>query len=196
MKYQLDNITGGLYGPLTSNETSAASLAKSRVRTGSKTSSRILGGPHTFALAALFTFAVAIATATDTPEATIAYRPGDTVRVFVTFNEPISLKGALVRFSLQGQLPEGQKVFTNFFDVASPVKSSEREFELTGKIGDHVASGTYQIVFMTAENEGDLSRTFNAGQDFPTIKLCVRNDRKVEFPDVKSIKLGQPAIRL
>jgi hypothetical protein len=140
----------------------------------------------------LLPFISTTAFAADVPSAAVAYRPGDTVRVFVTFKEPISLKYATVRFSLQGQLPEGQKAFSNFFDVTSPVKSSEREFELTGKIGDHVASGTYQIIFMSAANEGDLSRTFNVGQDFPAITLSIRNDRKVEFPDVKSIKLGEP----
>jgi hypothetical protein len=60
--------------------------------------------------------AAVIAPAADTPEATVAYRPGDTVRVIVTFKEPISLKNAMLRFNLQGALPAGQKVFTSLFD--------------------------------------------------------------------------------
>jgi hypothetical protein len=55
--------------------------------------------------------------AADTPVATVAYRPGDTVRIFITFKEPVSLKNAMVRFNLQSALPERQKVFTSLFDA-------------------------------------------------------------------------------
>jgi hypothetical protein len=136
----------------------------------------------------------AIAPAADTPEATVAYRPGDTVRIFVTFKEPISLKNAMLRFGLQGALPAGQKVFTSFFDANALVKLSDREFELTGKIGEHVATGTYQLGFINATDDADFTRNFNAGQDFPVITISVRNDRRVEFPDIKTIRVAkQPA---
>jgi hypothetical protein len=107
--------------------------------------------------------AATIAIAADTPDATITYRPGDTVRVIISFKEPISLRGALVRFGLQGGLPAGQKVFTSFFDANGLVKLSDREFELTGKIGEHVATGTYQLGFINATDDADFTRNFNAG---------------------------------
>jgi len=51
--------------------------------------------------------------AADTPESVVAYCSGDTVRILVTVKEPVSLKNARLRFSLQGQLPAGQIVFTS-----------------------------------------------------------------------------------
>ncbi len=139
----------------------------------------------------LLTAASGTAVAADTPAATIAYRPGDTVRVFVTFSEPVALKSAYLRFSLEGALPEGQKVFLNYFDVTTPVRSSEREYELTGKIGDHVASGTYQVAFINATDSADLTRSYTPGPDFAVIRLAVRNDDRVLFPDIKSIRVGE-----
>lgn len=143
-----------------------------------------------FGAVSLTALAISSAFAADTPEAMVAYRPGDTVRIFITFKEPISLKGADVRFNLEGTLPEGQKVFLNYFDVTSPVKSSEKEFELTGKIGDDVASGTYQLAFINATDQADLTRMFNPGPDFPAITVCVRNDNHISFPDIKSVRIG------
>lgn len=132
--------------------------------------------------------------AADTPSAAVAYRPGDTVRVFVTFKEPISLKGALVRFGLQGELPEGQKVFIQMFDAGTPIKLSEREYEFQAKIGEYVASGTYQLSFINATDEADLTRGFAAGRDFPMITVCVRNDKHVAFPEIKTVRVGEPEV--
>ncbi len=141
-------------------------------------------------LICLLTIAMGSVFAADAPQAAIAYSPGDTVRVFLAFKEPISLKGTNVRFSLEGPLPEGQKVFLNYFDVTSLLKSSGKEFEVTGKIGDHVASGTYQLTFINATDQADLTRTFNVGPDFPAITICVRNDNHVSFPDIRTIRVG------
>jgi hypothetical protein len=194
MKNQRNNITGGQYGLPASNVTGAANSASGGVLSGLKTIKDLLGGPRIFALAGLLTIAAVIAPAADTPEATVAYRPGDTVRVIVTFKEPVALKNAMLRFNLQGALPAGQKVFTSFFDANALVKLSDREFELTGKIGEHVATGTYQLGFINATDDADFTRNFSAGQDLPVITISVRNDRRVEFPDITTIRVaGQPA---
>jgi hypothetical protein len=132
-----------------------------------------------------------VALAADTPAAAIAYRPGDTVRVFVKFKEPIGLKSADLRFALDGALPDGQKVFLNYFDLTSPVKSPDGEYELTVKIGDHVASGTYQVAFMNATDAADLTRYYAAGRDLPIISVSIRNDNQVSFLDIKSIRVGE-----
>lgn len=127
--------------------------------------------------------------AAEIPETTIVYRPGDTLRVIATFKEPISLQFGNLRFALQGQLPEGQKAFSDFFDVASIHKLSDKEFELTGKIGENVASGTYRALIFSGTNNENLSRVFNVGATLPVITVCIRNDRRGEFSDLKSLEV-------
>jgi hypothetical protein len=96
----------------------------------------------------------------------------------------------MLRFNLQGALPAGQKVFTSLFDANTLVKLSDREFELTGKIGEHVATGTYQLGFINATDDADFTRNFSAGQDLPVVTVSVRNDRRVEFPDITTIRVA------
>jgi hypothetical protein len=194
MKNQIGTIPGGHHGLPASKVTGAAHSASGGLLSGLEIIKHLFGGPRIFALAGLLAMAAVIAPAADTPEATVAYRPGDTVRVIVTFKEPIPLKNAMLRFNLQGALPAGQKVFTPLFDANALVKLSDREFELTGKIGEHVATGTYQLSFINATDDADFTRSFSAGQDLPVITISVRNDRRVEFPDITSVKVApQPA---
>jgi hypothetical protein len=194
MKNQIGTIPGGHHGLPASNVTGAAHSASGGLLSGLEIIKHLFGGQRIFALAGLLAMAAVITPAADTPEATVAYRPGDTVRVIVTFKEPIPLKNAMLRFNLQGALPAGQKVFTPLFDANALVKLSDREFELTGKIGEHVATGTYQLSFINATDDADFTRSFSAGQDLPVITISVRNDRRVEFPDITSVKVApQPA---
>ncbi len=69
---------------------------------------------------------------------------------------------------------------------------SDREFELAGKIGDHVATGTYQLSFINATDDADFTRNFNSPQDLPVVTISVRNDRRVEFPDITAVKVSPP----
>jgi hypothetical protein len=194
MESQFSHITGGHHSLPASNATGAAHSANSRMFPALKTLKQLFGGPRIFALAGLLAMAAVIAPAADTVDATLAYRPGDTVRVIVTFKEPVSLKSAMLRFYLQGALPAGQKVFAQLFDANSFTKLSDREFELTGKIGDHVATGTYQLSFINATDDADFTRNFSAGQDLPVVTISVRNDRRVEFPDITTVRVApQPA---
>jgi hypothetical protein len=196
MKNQLDNITGGHHGLRASNATGTAHSAKTGMFPSLKTVKQLFGGPRIFALVGLLAMAAIIAPAADTVDATLAYRPGDTVRVIVTFKEALSLKSAMLRFYLQGALPAGQKVFTPIVDASSFTKLSDREFELTGKVGEHVATGTYQLSFINATDDADFTRNFSAGQDLPVITISVRNDRRVEFPDITSVRVtSQPPIK-
>jgi hypothetical protein len=84
----------------------------------------------------------------------------------------------------------GQKVFTSIFDANSFTKLSDREFEMTGKIGEHAATGTYQLSFINATDDADFTRNFRAGQDLPVVTISVRNDRRVEFPDITTIRVA------
>jgi hypothetical protein len=190
MQTQFSNITRGRHRLPASNATGAANSARRRMFPALKTLKHLFGGLRIFALAGLLTVPAMIAPAADTPEATLAYRPGDTVRVVVTFKEPISLKYALVRFSLQGPLPAGQKVFTSIVDANSFTKLSDREFEMTGKVGEHVATGTYQLSLINATDDSDFTRSFGAGQDLPVVTISVRNDRRVEFPDIQTVRVA------
>lgn len=194
MKNQFSNITGGHHRLPASNATGAAHSANGGVLSGLKIVKHLFGGPRIFALAGLLAVAATIAPAADTVDAALAYRPGDTVRVIVTFKEPIALKNVVLRFYLQGALPAGQKVFAQLFDANTVTKLSDREFELSGKIGDHVATGTYQLSFINATDDADFTRNFSAGQDLPVVTISVRNDRRVEFPDITGVKVAPQAI--
>jgi hypothetical protein len=190
MKSQFGTDAGGRSGMSASIATEAGHSANGGVLSGFKIRKFLFRGPRIFVLAGLLIMSTVLALAADTPEASVAYRPGDTVRIFVAFKQPVSLKNAMLRFGLQGPLPAGQKVFTPIFDASSFAKLSDSEFELTGKIGEHVATGTYQLSFINATDDADFTRTFS-GQDLPVVTISVRNDRRVEFPDIQSIRVAE-----
>ena len=80
------------------------------------------------------------------------------------------------------------------FDAGTPIKLSDREYEFQAKIGEYVASGTYQLNYISATDDADLTRGFGAGQDFPVITICIRNDKRVAFPDIKTVRVGEPEV--
>lgn len=132
MKTQFTTIPGGHHCLPASNATGEAHAAKSGMFDALKTLKKFFGGARIFAFAGLLTLAAMAAPGADTVDASLAYRPGDTVRVIVTFKEPVSLRYALARFGLQGQLPAAPKVFTSIVDANSFTKLSDHEYEPTG----------------------------------------------------------------
>lgn len=135
------------------------------------------------------TLLTALAVAEDAPQPTVVLHPGETAHVVLTFKEPILLRGALVRFSLQTSVPDDQKEFDRIIDGTAPVKLSETSYELDVKVGPHVASGTYVLNLINATNAQDLFRGFLPGKDFTPITICVRNDGRAEFPGLKNVQL-------
>ena len=44
--------------------------------------------------------------------------------------------------------------------------------------------------FVNATDDADFTRNFNAGQDFPVVIIGIRNDRRVDFPDINTIRVA------
>jgi hypothetical protein len=124
--------------------------------------------------------------------ASLAYKPGDTIRVIVVFKEPVSLTGIVARFGLQGTPRDGQKEFKNFFDNGGFSPLSDKEYELDFKISEDVAAGTYQLQFINGTINPGLTRSFNSGTDFAALMVHFKNDKLIAFPDIRDVKL-QPA---
>jgi hypothetical protein len=125
-------------------------------------------------------------------EASLAYKPGDTIRAIVIFKEPVSLTGMVARFGIQGTPRDGQKEFKNFFDNSGFSPLSDKEYELDFKISEEVAAGTYQLQWINGTINPGLTRGFNGGTDFPALLVHIKNDKLIAFPDIRDVKL-QPA---
>jgi hypothetical protein len=133
--------------------------------------------------------------AADSPDATLAYRPGDVVRVFVTFKEPVTLTGGSFRFDLQGAQPDGQKVLQRTAFSSTFTKLSDTEYELDAKISEDLAEGTYQLSWIQGAITPALSRMFDTGTGLPLITVRLRNERRISFPDIKEVRIGAPERR-
>jgi hypothetical protein len=115
--------------------------------------------------------------------------PGDPVRVLVSFKMPIAPHALMARFELSGPLQKDQTGFSGLLDLPDLRKVSERDYEVSGKVGDHVAAGQYRLtqIYLTVDG---LTRVYRAGSDFQgDVTLDVANDQRSEFPDIDKVKI-------
>jgi hypothetical protein len=132
------------------------------------------------------TIATGIASA-QAPEVTLVYHPGDSVRVAVSFKEPVHLEGGRFYFQLQGALQSGQPGFGDAFQGSELKKISDTEYEFAGQIPEVTASGTWRLGFIDASMQG-VSKRYNFGTDFKKdVTIRIENPRHVQFPEIKDV---------
>jgi hypothetical protein len=115
--------------------------------------------------------------------------PGDPIRVLVGFKTPITPKQVMARFQLVVPLQTNQAGFSSLLDLREQKAISEKDYEVSGKVPDLLASGQYRLtqVYVTI---GDLTRSYNAGIDFhDNVTLEVANEQHSSFPDIDKVKI-------
>jgi hypothetical protein len=114
--------------------------------------------------------------------------PGDPVRVLVGFKTAITPK-VMVRFQLVVPLQTDQMGFSSLLDLRELKGISEKDYEVSGKVPDLLASGQYRLtqIYVTI---GELTRTYDAGTDFhDNVTLDVANEQHSSFPDIDKVKI-------
>ena len=126
------------------------------------------------------------------PEVGTVYKPGDTVRIVVSFKTPVSLDGGQFYFYLKGDPQENQKGFATEFGGSKFTKLSDAEYEIAGAVSAAFASGEWQLRIVDAASSG-VRRRYNFGAEF-TKEVVIRivNPKHVRFPEIKDVTVKPP----
>jgi hypothetical protein len=84
------------------------------------------------------------------------YRPGDPIRLTLTFDGAVDLTSAGVSFSLVKLSEESQRLWTTNFNVNELKKLRANEYEVNATVPAYAASGLYRVITAWS-NVSDLS---------------------------------------
>ena len=125
-------------------------------------------------------------------EPALVFKPGDTVRLMVIFKTPVSLSHGSFEFQLTGQRQNPQQEFLPYFGGNNLAESSKTEYEISGKLGENVATGEYRLHVISVKSEG-VQKTYQRGKDFQSeIVIRINNPKHVLFPGIKDVTV-QPS---
>src|SRR5712692_1175497 len=91
-------------------------------------------------------------------EPAVFYKPGDTVRIVVSFKSPVSLSEGRFFFRLQDKLQETQHGFQTEFNGGQFSKSTDAEYEVSGVVGENIASGMWRLEIIDVFSAGVMNR--------------------------------------
>ena len=118
----------------------------------------------------------------------LSKRPGDSVRVTLTFQAPISASSTAFRFEMpRKDVQEQQQGFRTYFDGNQSNKLSDREIEISGTVGENNATGDYKLIWVMVTSE-QISKRYDLGSDFQEeIVIRVNNPKHVSFAKIKEV---------
>ncbi len=126
------------------------------------------------------------------PEVGTVYKPGDTVRIVVSFKTPVSLDGGQFYFYLKGDPQENQKGFATEFGGSQFTMLSDSEYEIAGTVTNNLASGQWQLRVIDVGSQG-ARRRYQFGADFGNeVLIRIVNPKHVRFPEIKDVTVKPP----
>jgi hypothetical protein len=120
-----------------------------------------------------------------------AYRPGETIRISVTFDGPDAEKitSADMVVQLGSPLEPKQTNFNTGFSGSSN-KTGPKTFEISYKVSDGLASGEYKLVQISAvvafSQNGRVSFSYPLAE-LPSITFKIENPNTVTKPELKGV---------
>ncbi|MGO9952883.1 MAG: hypothetical protein ACLPN1_11835 [Dissulfurispiraceae bacterium] len=140
-----------------------------------------------FALYALCVGA-ALTTSTAFAQVPTAYKPGDTLSFTIKFDgEGLEkLTNASVNLTLTSPVKEDQKAFLTYINVSAGSGARPGVFEVSAKIPDYTASGTYTLHVV---NTGTPYVGFSYSEGLPSITITVINNDRFEKPKLRSVEI-------
>jgi hypothetical protein len=125
-------------------------------------------------------------------QAPVSYRPGEVIRISITFDGPDAdkIRYANMSVSLTSKQDPDQSNFENSFRGNSKL-TGPKTFEVYYTVSDTLADGEYKLSMLTAilvigQTSGQVA--FNYGpSDFPSITFKIDNPTKVKKPTIKSV---------
>lgn len=124
-------------------------------------------------------------------QAQLVFHPGDSVHILVTFKAaPKPLSSAMFHFALVGQPDKSQQKLLQSFNGNAIRSISDTQFEITGTIPEHAASGNFRLDQIQVSENG-IWKPYQAGTDFATLTIAVSNpERDPDFPPITGVTLG------
>jgi len=119
-----------------------------------------------------------------------ARRPGDVVRVVLTFDGPVKLSSANFRFNLRKLAEQAQKLWPSWINGGGlkPL-SNPSQWEISGPVQEFTASGEYLLTSVSV-SFADLSKTYSVPDIVQKpITLTIINDRKDPIPALRDVTL-------
>ena len=124
------------------------------------------------------------------PSISQAFKPGDKIHYYVTFQKPIqgAVQGLGVMFSLQGEAPKNQQGLPNYWWINRFHQISQQAYEVEGDVPS-VMTGTYRLQNVDLVLAGGGSRFYTYPTDFKDeFTLTVQ----FTFPEIKSVSSNPP----
>jgi hypothetical protein len=120
------------------------------------------------------------------------FKPGDSIHYFVRFDDNPEFDGLTLSFGMTTAAQKDQHGLAGGFSIATFKKTETGVFEVTGKIEQNLATGTYRLNQISAVHTPE-SRAYIYGQDFAeSITINVVNEITYHFPAIKSITPESP----
>ncbi len=122
-------------------------------------------------------------------EVGVVFHPGETVHILVTFKTPPNpVEAATFGFGLVGQPEKAQEPLGQGFQGSQFKKISDAQFEISGTIPDHTASGNFKLNWINIGIKG-VGKQYNEGADFKGLTIRIINPEHPEFPAIDDVKL-------
>lgn len=119
------------------------------------------------------------------------YRPGDSIRITVTFDGPDADKLTTANMYLEGpasNLPPGQEGFLAQISTANAQKVAPGKFTISYLIPENLASGEYHLIAITGFI-GPIAFTYQATKDFQPKSFKIENSKTYKRPTVKDVQV-------
>jgi hypothetical protein len=121
-------------------------------------------------------------------EASIVFHPRDPIHILVEFKTPPPpLQCASYYFSLMGQPGKSQQSLDQGFGGGQVRKISDTEFEISGTIPEHIASGNFRLSRINVAIN-DVGKQYSQ-DDFKELTIAILNPERPEFPVIGDVKL-------
>jgi hypothetical protein len=137
----------------------------------------------------LLAFVVASAGTACAQEASVVFHPGESIHILVTLKTPtIPFDNTAFYFGLVGQPDKLQAQLGRGFQGNEYKKISDTQFEISGKIPDHTATGNFTLNWISVNING-VGKVYDAGSDFKSVTVTVINSEHPDFPAIDDVKL-------
>jgi len=121
----------------------------------------------------------------------VVFHPGETVHILVTFKTPpASIGSAVCAFGIVGQPDKKQEQLAQNIQVNQVKKVNDTQFEVSGTISEHIASGTFRLNWINIGING-VAKMYTEGTDFKELTISILNPEHPEFPAIDAVKVSR-----
>jgi hypothetical protein len=126
-----------------------------------------------------------------TPTAPVEYRPGDIIKISVTFEGKDADKiTAVSMYLVNSNPPTDQRGFQHDARSGDSKPTGPNTFELSYPIPDNIATGDYKLTDITASfyKPAQVNLSYDVSE-FPAKTFTIKNSKTLVKPKIKDVKV-------